>query len=154
MLSSDSPNVRAKSVAYERAIMNLAIDQQWSNFVGRTDEERSVARRTAVIFMLLYPPIFFLNLGISWLLGRSGWLTGFMSFCLCVFGIYGAALIAGKLWPELAKKAEEDYRARLAKRPAPSRRERIFSHAMVGLVLQGMVLLVYLETYKRQRGWR
>jgi hypothetical protein len=99
--------------------MALAIGQQWSNFVGRTDEERTVARLTAVIFMLLYPPIFFLNLGISWLLGLPGWLTGFMSFCLCVFGIYGSALIAGKLWPDLANKAEEDYRARLAKKASP-----------------------------------
>jgi hypothetical protein len=63
------------------------------------------------------------------------------------------ALIAGKLWPDLAKKPEEDYLARLAKRPASSREERIFSYAMVGLVCW-MVLLVYLEIYKRQRGWR
>jgi hypothetical protein len=63
------------------------------------------------------------------------------------------ALIAGKLWPDLAKKAEEDYLARLAERPASSRGERIFSYTMVGLVCW-MVLLVYLEIYKRQRGWR
>jgi hypothetical protein len=87
-----------------------------SEFFGRTAQERSATRRSTLIGVVIAAPLCFGFDQISRHFGLSERLSALGMFFLGLLSLCGAAFVAGALWPDLMKEAEEDFEKRTAKR--------------------------------------
>jgi hypothetical protein len=102
---------------YEFRIMAFTLHYfKLSEFFGMTAQERSATRRSTLIGVVIAAPLCFGFDQISRHFGLSERLSALGMFFLGLLSLCGAAFVAGALWPDLMKEAEENFEKRTAKR--------------------------------------